>query len=208
MLICLEWDTWKRGDECIAYFKNVEVKDGAILKHAYGVGSTIKEAKRDYLKKIEGKLLVKDAMLPTRQEFTFRKNYTGSFCMRFALKTFEGFLLYDPDIERVAKSPDKEGLGRPKVIWHVTTKKKLQRYRTSGKILKPVRGFDTLLGAMAWALKTGRNIILKLDLEILKDYEAKVHKLPDHHNKWGNAWWIDEDVPLEAVAEKISPGTI
>lgn len=72
-------------------------------------------------------------------------------------------------------------------LYHVTTPKKAKLYRQSGKILKPVRGFTTLLAAMAWAVKTGRTVIYKVKCE-------NPHKLPDHHNEFGEAWWNDGDV--------------
>lgn len=74
-------------------------------------------------------------------------------------------------------------------LYHATTPKKAKRYRETGYIIKPVRGFNTLQGAMAWALKTGRTVIYELEGE-------PSYKLPDHHNKFGEAWWIDKDVPL------------
>ena len=43
-------------------------------------------------------------------------------------------------------------------LYHVTTEKKAKHYRDTGFICKPVRGFDTLMGAMAWAIKTGRAV--------------------------------------------------
>ena len=43
------------------------------------------------------------------------------------------------------------------------------------------------MGAMAWAMKVGRDVII--------EFEANApHKLPDHHNKFGEAWWNDGDV--------------
>ena len=75
------------------------------------------------------------------------------------------------------------------ILYHVTTEKKAKRYRQSGKILKPVRGFTTLLAAMAWAMKCGRKVIYLI--EVPKD---SAHKLPDHHNKYGEAWWTEDDV--------------
>lgn len=77
-------------------------------------------------------------------------------------------------------------------LYHVSTPKKAKRYRDSGCIIKPVRGFDTLEGAMAWAIKTGRTVIYEVEGE-------PAYKLPDHHNKFGQAWWIDEDVPIERI---------
>ena len=50
------------------------------------------------------------------------------------------------------------------------------------------------MGAMAWAIKVGRQIIVEIDLDGINP--DNIHKLPDHHNKWGEAWWVDEDIPL------------
>lgn len=61
------------------------------------------------------------------------------------------------------------------------------KYKQTGHINKPVRGFTTITAAMAWCIKVNRHIILKIESE-------QVHKLPDHHNQYGNAWWIDENV--------------
>ncbi len=41
--------------------------------------------------------------------------------------------------------------------------------------------------AMAWALKVHRTVIYEI-------VANKPHKLPDHHNRFGEAWWNDEDV--------------
>jgi len=79
-----------------------------------------------------------------------------------------------------------------KVLYHCTTPKKAKMYRDTGAILKPVRGFTTLQAAMAWCIHTGRTVI----------YEIKggpAYKLPDHHNKFGEAWWIDEDIPIDRI---------
>lgn len=79
-----------------------------------------------------------------------------------------------------------------KVLYHCTTPKKAKKYHETGGILKPVRGFTTLQAAMAWCIHTGRTVI----------YEIKggpAYKLPDHHNKFGEAWWIDEDVPIDRI---------
>lgn len=77
-------------------------------------------------------------------------------------------------------------------LYHATTPKKAKRYRESGCILKPVRGFTTLQAAMAWAMKVGRTVIYEVNGEFC-------HKLPDHHNNYGEAWWLDEDVPIEKI---------
>lgn len=72
-------------------------------------------------------------------------------------------------------------------LFHVTTLKKYKRYKDSGCIKNPVRGFTTLTGAMFWAMKTGRHLICEISGE-------PAYKLPDHHNDFGDAWWIDADV--------------
>ncbi len=77
-------------------------------------------------------------------------------------------------------------------LYHVTTPKKAKQYHQSGCIHKPVRGFTTLQGAMAWAMKVGRTVIYEVNGE-------HCYKLPDHHNCFGEAWWFDEDVPREKI---------
>ena len=76
---------------------------------------------------------------------------------------------------------------REMVLYHATTPKIVQHYHASGRIIAPVRGFTTLQAAMAWACKTGRSVVLAVHGE-------DCHKLPDHHNAFGDAWWIDHDV--------------
>ena len=77
-------------------------------------------------------------------------------------------------------------------LFHVTTEKKAKYYRMTGHINKPVRGFSTLMGAMAWAVKVNRTVIYAFDSEVAL-------KLPDHHNQWGNAYWCDEDVSVDRI---------
>ena len=72
-------------------------------------------------------------------------------------------------------------------LYHATTEKKAKLYRHTGAILAPVRGFTTLQSATAWAMKVGRVVILEFEAD-------NPHKLPDHHNQWGEAWWNDGDV--------------
>lgn len=72
-------------------------------------------------------------------------------------------------------------------LYHVTTPKKAKRYRSTGYIKSPVRGFTNITAALAWAVKTHRTVVLEI--------EAKnPYKLPDHHNKFGEAWWNDGNV--------------
>lgn len=72
-------------------------------------------------------------------------------------------------------------------LYHATTPKKARNYRSSGRIISPVRGFTTLTAAMAWACKVGRSVVVEFDADC-------PHKLPDHHNRFGDAWWNDGDV--------------
>lgn len=76
---------------------------------------------------------------------------------------------------------------RPSVLYHATTQAKAKRYRITGCIKSPVRGFTTPQAAMAWAMKVGRTVILEISV-------SNPHKLPDHHNQFGTAWWNDGDV--------------
>lgn len=76
---------------------------------------------------------------------------------------------------------------KPEKLYHATTEKKAKLYRHTGAIKAPVRGFTTLQGAMAWAMKVGRVVILEF-------VPTAPYKLPDHHNAWGDAWWNDGDV--------------
>ena len=78
------------------------------------------------------------------------------------------------------------------IIYHVTTEKKAKLYHSIGYIKKPVRGFNTLMAAMAWAIKTERKVIYQLEA-------LEVYKLPDHHNQFGEAYWTDEDVSIERI---------
>ena len=73
------------------------------------------------------------------------------------------------------------------ILYHATTQKKAKQYRQTGCIKTPVRGFTTIQGAMAWAMKVGRIVILEFESE-------KPYKLPDHHNRFGEAWWNDGDI--------------
>lgn len=73
------------------------------------------------------------------------------------------------------------------ILYHATSEKKARLYRETGCIKKPVRGFTTCQAAMAWAMKVGRVVIIEFAAD-------KPHKLPDHHNQFGEAWWNDGDV--------------
>lgn len=51
----------------------------------------------------------------------------------------------------------------PTSLFHATTPKKAKKYRETGYIKKPVRGFTTLQAAMAWSMKTGRTVIYEIN---------------------------------------------
>ena len=82
--------------------------------------------------------------------------------------------------------------GAPCSLFHVTTGRKAKLYRQTGRINAPVRGFDTLMAAMAWAMKTGRKVIMRVEPVTTPQL------LPDHHNEYGRAWWTDS-VPIDRV---------
>jgi hypothetical protein len=48
------------------------------------------------------------------------------------------------------------------VVYHVTTKKKLQRYFERSQIKSPVRAWKTIEAAERFSKQTGRRIILRL----------------------------------------------
>lgn len=82
--------------------------------------------------------------------------------------------------------------------WHVTTPKKLGRYEATGAILPPVRFWRFPASAEAWARKTGRSVVLEIEVEA-------AHPLPDHRPR-GHAWWTPETVrcwarPLEETPQ-------
>lgn len=83
---------------------------------------------------------------------------------------------------------------KPTKLYHATTPSKARRYKESGCIHAPVRGFDTLPAAMLWAMKVGRTVIYEFPVR-----EELTHKLPDHHNVFGSAWWSEEDVQMSEV---------
>lgn len=79
-------------------------------------------------------------------------------------------------------------------LYHATSENKAKLYRATGCIQKPVRGFTTISGAMAWAMRVNRKIIYEINADGLPCY-----KLPDHHNAFGDAWWVDSDVGVERI---------
>lgn len=71
-------------------------------------------------------------------------------------------------------------------LYHATTPKKLARYIATGGILAPVRGFNTREAAELWGNGTGRDIVLELEVD-----DDRTHLLPDHHNRFGRAFWSE-----------------
>lgn len=67
--------------------------------------------------------------------------------------------------------------------FHVTTPRKLERYEATGAILSPVRFWRFSGSATAWARRTGRTVILKIEVP-----DAEAYPLPDHQPR-GHAWW-------------------
>ena len=80
-------------------------------------------------------------------------------------------------------------------LYHCTTPKKIDRYNISGRILQPVRGFSTKEAATKWCQLTGRTVILSFEAH-------NVWKLPDHHNRFGTAWWNEGDILLENITHR------
>jgi len=70
--------------------------------------------------------------------------------------------------------------------YHVTTPKKLERYRVTGAILPPVRFWPNLYTARRWAKKTGRRVIL--EIEVTVSYPMPDHRpaewTPEHVRSW------------------------
>jgi hypothetical protein len=59
-----------------AHFESAELKQGGILIGVYGNGATPDEAIENYCREIAGKLIVFNAMKPSRMEFTMPENLT------------------------------------------------------------------------------------------------------------------------------------
>jgi hypothetical protein len=79
------------------------------------------------------------------------------------------------------------------LVYHVTTPKKIARYRASGGILPPVRFWGCEHSARRWARKVGRAVILGFEKP------ARSYPLPMK----GPAWWSPDMVPLEAFSDQI-----
>ena len=72
--------------------------------------------------------------------------------------------------------------------YHVTTRKKLQRYLETGIILPPVRFWASIEDAERFSKQTGRRIILRLTVP-----ESAIHRLSGHR---GRAYWSRDGIVL------------
>lgn len=108
----------------------------------------------------------------------------------FRYPDYPDYVLNLPEeVEATLIEDSKNASYAPRVmtLYHATTPAKAKKYRDCGAIHGPVRGFTTLQAAMAWALKVNRTVIYEIFCE-------DAHKLPDHHNRFGDAWWNDGNV--------------
>lgn len=76
------------------------------------------------------------------------------------------------------------------IVWHVTTAKKLKRYKDSGGILPPVRAWDSLPAAERFSKQTGRKVILRLK------FPSTAERLPGHR---GEAFVLNETYRLTSI---------
>lgn len=65
-------------------------------------------------------------------------------------------------------------ISSPRYGWHCTTKKKMVRYKSSGRIIAPVRFWPNKETAERWAKRTGRELVIRIRLESIS------YPLPDH----------------------------
>lgn len=66
-------------------------------------------------------------------------------------------------------------MSNPERLFHCTT---------------PHQRKPSYMARVAWCIKTHRSVII----EITGWDECDIRKLPDHHNMFGTAYWIDMDV--------------
>jgi hypothetical protein len=75
------------------------------------------------------------------------------------------------------------------IVYHVTSLKKLEKYKASGKIKAPVRAWENIEQAERMSISTGRRIILRLK------FPNNAPKLEGHFNQ---ARVLKSDLPFEA----------
>ncbi len=73
------------------------------------------------------------------------------------------------------------------IVYHVTSLKKLDKYRKSGKINAPVRAWENIEQAQRMSISTGRRIILRLK------FPNNAEKLEGHFNQ---ARVLKSDLPF------------
>lgn len=132
----------------------------------------------------------------TVEEIRWEHNGLGGDIVKFKVISFPSVVsestsssvVSDQVIEELIEASENPSYApRMVTLFHATTPAKAKKYRDGGKIHGPVRGFTTLQAAMAWAIKVNRTVIYEVFCE-------DAHKLPDHHNRFGEAWWNDGDV--------------
>lgn len=73
------------------------------------------------------------------------------------------------------------------IVYHVTSLKKLDRYRKTGFIVAPVRAWETIEQAERMSISTGRRVILRLK------FPKNAPKLEGHFNQ---ARVLNHDLPF------------
>lgn len=68
------------------------------------------------------------------------------------------------------------------IVYHVTTRKKLEKYIRTGAILSPVRAWRNIASAERFSKQTGRRVILRLkfpsDAPVLPGHRREAVFLP------------------------------
>ena len=73
------------------------------------------------------------------------------------------------------------------IVYHVTSLKKLDRYRKTGRIFAPVRAWENIEQAQRMSVSTGRRVILRLR------FPDSAPKLEGHFNQ---ARVLYQDLPF------------
>lgn len=73
------------------------------------------------------------------------------------------------------------------IVYHVTSAKKLKKYIASGRIIAPVRAWESVAEAERFSLSTGRRIILRLR------FPKNSPRLEGH---FGKAFVLCQDLPF------------
>ena len=70
--------------------------------------------------------------------------------------------------------------------YHCTTPRQVARYLATGCILPPVRFWCCQESARAWGQRTGRRVLLRIDV-------GTAYPLPDHQPR-GHAYWSPDHI--------------